>query len=154
MPAGIALAVPGPPPADGDLELDHRLEPVDVRAFEQAGLDQSHGPGRIARCQRLDCEPMTASTARRSRRPSAVELDALRAAVTADLPAYLADLERLVNIDCGSYTPAGVDEVGGWVAAFLTGLGARSRRGPTRPAASAPRSIATFHGGPARRACC
>ena len=45
---GIALAVPGPPPPDGDLDLDHRLEPVDVGAFEQAGLDQSHGPGRIA----------------------------------------------------------------------------------------------------------
>ena len=46
--ARIALAVPGPAPADGDLELDHRLEPVDVRALEQADLDQSHGPGRIA----------------------------------------------------------------------------------------------------------
>ena len=45
---GVALAVPGPPPADGDLELDHRLQPVDVRSLEQAGLDQSHGPGRIA----------------------------------------------------------------------------------------------------------
>ena len=44
----IALAVPGPAPPDGDLELDHRLEPVDVRTFEQAGLDQAHGPGRIA----------------------------------------------------------------------------------------------------------
>src|SRR6478752_7223855 len=46
--ARIALAVPGPPPADGDLELDHRLEPVDVGTFEQASLDQAHGPGRIA----------------------------------------------------------------------------------------------------------
>ena len=50
----VALAVPGPPSADGDLELDHRLEPVDVRAFKEAGLDQTHGPGRIARCQPLD----------------------------------------------------------------------------------------------------
>jgi glutamate carboxypeptidase len=57
--------------------------------------------------------------------PDAVlELDALRAAIAADLPAYLGDLERLVNIDCGSYTPAGVDEVGRSVAAFLEGLGA------------------------------
>ena len=48
----IALPVPGPPPADGELELDHRLEPVDIRTFEQAGLDQTHGPGRIARCPR------------------------------------------------------------------------------------------------------
>ena len=40
------------------------------------------------------------------------------------LPNYLADLERLVNIDCGSYTKAGVDEVGGWVATRLRELGA------------------------------
>jgi hypothetical protein len=44
--------------------------------------------------------------------PSAPELDGLRAAISADLPAYLANLERLVNIDCGSYTRAGVNEVG------------------------------------------
>jgi glutamate carboxypeptidase len=52
------------------------------------------------------------------------ELDALRSAVAADLPDYLADLERLVNIDCGSYTPEGVNEVGRWVTGFLTDLGA------------------------------
>jgi glutamate carboxypeptidase len=57
--------------------------------------------------------------------PDAVlELDALRTSIGADLPAYLADLERLVNIDCGSYTPEGVDEVGRFVTAFLHGLGA------------------------------
>jgi glutamate carboxypeptidase len=52
------------------------------------------------------------------------ELDALRNSIATDLPDFLADLERLVNIDCGSYTPAGVDEVGRWVASFLSGLGA------------------------------
>ena len=52
------------------------------------------------------------------------ELDALRARIAADEPAFLADLERLVNIDCGSYTPAGVDEIGRWVAAFMTAAGA------------------------------
>jgi glutamate carboxypeptidase len=52
------------------------------------------------------------------------ELDALRSTVAADLPDYLADLERLVNIDCGSYTPEGVNEVGRWVTGFLTDLGA------------------------------
>ena len=111
MAAGVALAVPRPAPADRDLELDHRLEPVDVGAFEQAGLDQSHGPGRIARCQRPRLRVMSAPTMLPST-PTAAELDALRSAVAADLPAYLADLERLVNIDCGSYTPDGVDEVG------------------------------------------
>ena len=44
----VALAVPRAPPPDGDLDLDHRLEPVDVRSLEQADLDQSHGLGRIA----------------------------------------------------------------------------------------------------------
>ena len=51
--AGIALAVPGPPPTDRDLHLDHRLEPVDVRSLEQADLDQSHGP-------RQDSNPVAA----------------------------------------------------------------------------------------------
>ena len=39
-------------------------------------------------------------------------------------PRILADLERLVNIDCGSYTKAGVDEVGRWTADRLRALGA------------------------------
>src|SRR5258706_15855714 len=52
------------------------------------------------------------------------DLTAIEAAIRADEPAYLADLERLVNIDCGSYTPAGVDEVGRFVAGFLAELGA------------------------------
>ena len=56
--------------------------------------------------------------------PSAAELDALRGAIGADLPAYLEDLAELVNIDCGSYTRDGVNEVGRWVASFLGELGA------------------------------
>jgi glutamate carboxypeptidase len=54
---------------------------------------------------------------------SADDLTAIEAGLRADEAAYLADLERLVNIDCGSYTPAGVDEVGRFVAGFLTDLG-------------------------------
>jgi glutamate carboxypeptidase len=42
--------------------------------------------------------------------------------------AYLADLERLVNIDCGSYTPDGVNEVADRVSARLMGLGATVER--------------------------
>ena len=49
---------------------------------------------------------------------------ALEAAIRADEPAFLADLARLVNTDCGSYTPAGVDEVGRFVATFMTEHGA------------------------------
>jgi glutamate carboxypeptidase len=67
------------------------------------------------------------------------ELTALEAAIRAAEPAYLADLERLVNIDCGSYTPAGVQEVATFVAGFLADLGAEvvghpdpdGRLGPT-----------------------
>ena len=56
---------------------------------------------------------------------AAAELIALEAAIRATEAACLADLARLVNIDCGSYTPAGVDEVGRFVAGFMTDAGAR-----------------------------
>ena len=52
------------------------------------------------------------------------DLEALRGRVEQALPTYLADLERLVNIDCGSYTKAGVDAAGRWTAEFLERLGA------------------------------
>ena len=55
---------------------------------------------------------------------TADDLTAIEAGLRADETAYMADLERLVNIDCGSYTPAGVDEVGRFVAGFLADLGA------------------------------
>jgi glutamate carboxypeptidase len=55
---------------------------------------------------------------------AADELAAIEAAVRADERAFLADLERLVNIDCGSYTRDGVDEIGRFVSAFLDRIGA------------------------------
>ena len=58
------------------------------------------------------------------------ELHALRDAVAAEKETFLGDLERLVNIDCGSYTKAGVDEVGGWTAGFLRSLGFHVRSYP------------------------
>jgi glutamate carboxypeptidase len=76
------------------------------------------------------------------------ELDALRAAVAADFPGYLADLERLVNIDCGSYTPAGVDEVGRFVAEFLTELGATVEVRPDPAGRLGATVIGTFAGSP------
>ena len=54
---------------------------------------------------------------------SADELGRLGVLVQQSLPAYLEDLARLVNIDCGSYTKAGVDGVGRWTALFLVRLG-------------------------------
>lgn len=76
----------------------------------------------------FEVDPRGASVAGGTVRPD--ELSAIEGLVRADLPAFLADLERLVNIDCGSYTKAGVDEVGRWVAGFLEGQGARVTRHP------------------------
>ena len=74
------------------------------------------------------------------------ELDALRIVIAADLPAYLADLEHLVNIDCGSYTPAGVDEVGAWVGRFLQGLGASVEHRPDPAGRYGSTVVGTFDG--------
>jgi glutamate carboxypeptidase len=52
------------------------------------------------------------------------ELRAIHESVDEDLPTFLADLERLCSIDCGSYTPGGVNEVGTWVMGELERLGA------------------------------
>jgi glutamate carboxypeptidase len=55
---------------------------------------------------------------------SDAELTALDAAVAAALPAYLEDLARLVDVDCGSYTKVGVDTVGRWVQEAFAATGA------------------------------
>jgi len=58
------------------------------------------------------------------------ELASIEATIRANEPAYLADLERLVNIDCGSYTPEGVDRIGAFVSEFMTARGASLERRP------------------------
>jgi glutamate carboxypeptidase len=73
-------------------------------------------------------------------------LDALRAAIEADLPAYLTDLERLVDIDCGSYTAEGVDQVGGFVGDFLRELGAEVELRPDPAGRLGTTVIGTFFG--------
>ncbi len=60
----------------------------------------------------------------------AAHLAALRSSVERALPDFLADLEHLVNIDCGSYTKAGVDAVGDWTAERLRRLGAQVEQRP------------------------
>jgi len=92
--------------------------------------------------------PVMTALSDASSTPSTVELDTLRSAIGADLPAYLADLERLVDIDCGSYTPSGVDEVGRWVASFLTDLGAAVETRPDPAGRLGATIVATFHGRP------
>jgi len=79
---------------------------------------------------------------------SSVDLTALRAAVEARLPVYLEDLERLCNIDCGSYTPAGINEVASWVAGFFASLGAAVERRPDPDGRLGDTVIATFQGRP------
>ena len=54
-------------------------------------------------------------------------------AVQARLPRFMAELEALVNIDCGSYTPAGVNQVADLVQASLAELGATVERIPHEP---------------------
>ncbi len=58
----------------------------------------------------------------------------LRRSVEPRLHRYLDALERLVNIDCGSYTPAGVNRVADFVASELEELTAQVERIPHAPA--------------------
>jgi glutamate carboxypeptidase len=76
------------------------------------------------------------------------ELAAIEANVRAVEPAYLADLEHLVNIDCGSYTPAGVEEVGRFVAGFLTAVGAEIVSHPDPEGRLGPTIVGTVQGSP------
>jgi glutamate carboxypeptidase len=59
---------------------------------------------------------------------------ALRGTVDARLPRFLAELQQLVDIDCGSYTPDGVNRVADFVADELRALGADVERHPHEPA--------------------
>jgi glutamate carboxypeptidase len=78
---------------------------------------------------------------------SAGELAALEGSVAAALPRFMADLEHLSNIDCGSYSPAGVNEVAAWTAVFLDGLGASVERRPDPAGRLGDTVIGTFEGG-------
>jgi glutamate carboxypeptidase len=82
---------------------------------------------------------------------SRAELDQLRSTVEAGLPAFLADLERLCNIDCGSYTPKGVNEVATWVAADLAAMGAEVERRPDPRGKFGDTVLGTFRGAPGGR---
>jgi len=62
--------------------------------------------------------------------PDSDTLGRLRDEIEHLLPRYLADLEALVNIESGSYTKVGVDEVETWMARRLEALGASIERHP------------------------
>ena len=59
--------------------------------------------------------------------------DGLQAAVAARYQPFLDDLASLVSIDCGTYTPSGVNQVADAVAASLAELGASIERVAHRP---------------------
>jgi glutamate carboxypeptidase len=61
------------------------------------------------------------------------ELATLKRIVDARLPSFLAELETMVNIDCGSYTPDGVNRIADLVADALRAEGADVERIPHRP---------------------
>ena len=79
---------------------------------------------------------------------AAAEIAALRATVKAGLPLFLADLERMCNIDCGSYTPAGVNKIADLVEAELALLGASVVRRPDPKGRYGDTVIGTFQGLP------
>jgi glutamate carboxypeptidase len=64
------------------------------------------------------------------RKDAAVDLTSLTAAVDARRDLFLADLEQLVNLDCGSYDKAGVDAAGQILWARLVGDGWAMERLP------------------------
>jgi glutamate carboxypeptidase len=75
------------------------------------------------------------------------ELTALETNIAAAREAFIADLERLVNTDCGSYTKRGVDAVGQWTADFLRRQGASVEQRPHETLGDTV--VATFDGGAA-----
>jgi glutamate carboxypeptidase len=76
------------------------------------------------------------------------ELAGLETAIRADEPAYLADLERLVDTDCGSYTRDGVDRIGQFVAGFMAAHGATVELRPDPDGRLGSTVIGTWRGGP------
>ncbi|MES2210861.1 MAG: M20 family metallopeptidase [Chloroflexota bacterium] len=88
---------------------------------------------------------MTTSTAPGSG-VSPDELRALEAIVTVGHLRFLAELERLCNIDCGSYSPAGVNEVAAWVEAAFRDLGGEVERRPDPSGRYGDTVIGTFRG--------
>ena len=79
---------------------------------------------------------------------SADELERLRSTIEAGYPRFLADLERLCSIDCGSYTPQGVNEVATWVAAHLESMGATVERRADPVGRLGDTVIGTWEGSP------
>jgi glutamate carboxypeptidase len=79
----------------------------------------------------------------------ASELDRLRTTIEAGLPTYLAELEQLVNTDCGSYNRDGVNEIGRRVAGAFERLGATVESRPDPDARLGDTIVARWDRSPA-----
>jgi len=79
---------------------------------------------------------------------TAAELQALEHAVADAESDYLADLERLCRIDCGSYSPRGVNKVATWVEEEMGRLGAEVDRRPDPDGRYGDTVIGTWRGSP------
>jgi glutamate carboxypeptidase len=66
------------------------------------------------------------------------EPDALRRAAAAKFDAYVDELRSLVDLDCGTYTPDGVNRVADHMAERFASAGWHVERIPHRPAAGEP----------------
>src|SRR5438094_10536454 len=80
------------------------------------------------------------------------ELAAIGAWLDGRLEDVLRDLESLVSIDCGSYTPDGVNRVGRWTADFLDRLGGEVSFEPDPDGQLGDTIVARFTGAGAGRA--
>ena len=150
MPARVALPVPRPAPSDGELQLHHRLEPVDVGPLQHADLDQSHGPGRIATEAPRRLPPMTSRTPdrppRRRRRPRPRARGAAR--IDRGRPACLPRGPRAARQHRLRVVHAGGRERGRPLDGAVPG-GARAPRStfvPIPTGALRQHVVATFHG--------
>jgi glutamate carboxypeptidase len=76
------------------------------------------------------------------------ELTALRDTVESGLPAFLDELRTMCSIDCGSYTPAGVNQIADRVAAELASMGASVERRPDPSGKHGDTVIGTVQGRP------
>ena len=79
------------------------------------------------------------------------ELPALAAWLEGRLDDILRDLGSLVGVDCGTYSPEGVNRVGRWTAAFLERLGAGVSIEPDPEGRLGDTIVGRFHGAGAGR---
>lgn len=82
---------------------------------------------------------------------TAAELQALERLVSDAEPDFLAHLEELSRIDCGSYSPRGVNKVAAWVANEMARLGAEVERRPDPEGRYGDTVVGTWRGSGAAR---